>query len=119
MELGICPNCLHEMAHMDYLAPKNYKAKELTIPKTLYFCPWCEIISDDDENFNERLYRIPDNFACDKPTVKQKNTIYFINSKMHLGLRALTKAQCSRDIDKYFKIAASNQPMFEDSIRLK
>lgn len=128
MELGICPNCLNQMTRVDYLAPKVkiekgkiIKAKELTEPRTKYFCPFCEIISNDNENFNERIYTIhPNGFICELPTEKQKRTIYLINSKMYLGLRPLTKNQCSRDIGKYLEIAVDDSKgAFDDPIRLK
>lgn len=126
MDLGICPNCLQSMVKVDCLIPevkivrgKVIASDKYTIPKTKYFCGCCDIISDDNNNFNERNYIIPSLISL-QPTEKQKNTIYLINSKMHLGLRALTKKQCSRDIEKYLAIAVDNsKSMFDDSIRIK
>lgn len=125
MDLGICPNCLGKMTKIDYFIPqitkikgKLIESKELTIPQRKYFCGRCDIISNNNENFNDRNYIIVNSYH--QPTEKQIKTIYLINSKMHLGLRPLTKNQCSRDIDKYFKIAIDdNKPMFEDSIQIK
>jgi hypothetical protein len=114
------------MVKVDYLIPevkvvkgKIIESDKYTIPKTKYFCGYCDIISDDNNNFNERNYIIPSLISL-QPTEKQKNTIYLINSKMRLGLRALTKKQCGRDIEKYLAIAVDNKKsMFDDSIRIK
>jgi len=113
------------MIKIDYFAPevkiikgKVVESQELTIPRTKYFCGRCDIISGDNENFNDRSYIVANSFH--HPTEKQIRTIYLINSKMHLGLRPLTKNQCSRDIDKYLKIAVDDSKgAFDDSIRLK
>ena len=97
---------------------KKLTQKKITGPYIKYFCGCCNIISDDNENYNDRFYwNIED---CYKPTEKQEKTIYLINSKLKTGLRALTKNQCMRDIGKYLSIALDNsKTLFNDSIQIK
>jgi hypothetical protein len=118
-----CPDCEQEMTKITYFIPKRNveKVKDKEIfnkPRTKYICGYCEILCSNHKNYNDRHYTIPDIL---KPTEKQTNTIYFINSRLHGGLRPLTKRQCSRDIDKYLKIATdeTKTSLTEDSIRLK
>ena len=123
MELGICPNCLQQMTKIEYMRPefkvvdKKLTQQKITGPYVKYFCGCCNIISDDNENYNDRFYWNTENY---KPTEKQEKTIYLINSKLKIGLRALTKHQCMRDIDKYLAIALDNsKTLFDDSIQIK
>lgn len=100
---NICPNCYKEMIEIKYEIPVDKNTLKRKAIK--YVCPFCNIIAANSSNVRIRGYSIPNKYL---PTEKQIKTIGFINSKMHLGLKAITKKQSIEIIDKYFDIAKND-----------
>lgn len=63
----------------------------------IYRCPDCKIKYNEDRRNNK--WEIPKKLL---PTEKQKNTILFINNRLHKNFESLTKRQCWKIINEYF-----------------
>lgn len=104
-----CPECEKTMKckhgtglHIDFSG--TAEEDELTFYWIKYTCKTCHI------SYNGTDWTIPDD---KQPTDKQKNTILFINNRLHTDLEALTKRQCWRDINRYFN-KAKQTPLHSD-----
>ncbi len=111
-----CPNCFNEMVckrEIRYIPDLSGTAddEELEYVWEQNKCKKCGISYEQDLCCG--LHGKWKNIEKYAPTEKQKKTILFINSRLHLGLEALTKRQCWRDINKYFD-EAKETPKYTD-----
>lgn len=97
----ICPNCDRKMKVkretgfiLDLSGTADY---DLYYDYNIYRCPDCKIKYNEDRR-NDK-WEIPKKLL---PTKKQKNTILFINNRLHENFESLTKRQCWKIINKYF-----------------
>ena len=90
-----CVNCENEMIDKSYSYYTSDDEDEdwSAVHHEEYICPNCNC------KYIYKKWEIPN--AVERPTLKQKNAILFINNKLSLHLEAITKQQCIRDISKY------------------
>lgn len=105
----ICPNCKKEMKikrETGFILDLSGTADEddLYYEYNLYRCPDCKIKYDESRR-NDK-WDIPEKLL---PTEKQKNTILFINNRLHEDFESLTKRQCWEIINQNFD-KAKNTP---------
>lgn len=87
-----CPNCGEEMkCECGNGHDVNFGGTSEVLEK--HTCSSCKITYDGSN------WTIPDDKL---PTDKQKNTILFINNRLNMDLKALTKRQCWLDTNQYF-----------------
>lgn len=96
-----CPNCGKEMKHRQITGYEpdfggTADEDELKVTWDKYTCKDCKISYDGTE------WKIP---KALRPTEKQVKTLLFINNRLHLNLEPITRQQCWRDTNKYFKTA--------------
>ena len=97
----ICPNCDRKMKVkretgfiLDLSGTADY---DLYYDYNIYRCPDCKIQYNEDRK-NDK-WEIPKKLL---PTEKQKNTILFINNRLHKNFESLTKRQCWKIINENF-----------------
>ena len=107
----ICPNCDRKMKVkretgfiLDLSGTADY---DLYYDYNIYRCPDCKIKYNEDRR-NDK-WEIPKKLL---PTEKQKNTILFINNRLHKNFESLTKKQCwkiiNENFDKAKKVSSSH-----------
>ena len=110
-----CINCLTEMKNKsyDYYGFGDWDMDYPASHHEDHRCPNCKC-KYTREDYGEGKWEIPK--KVEKPTEKQVNTILFINNKLQMALKPITKQQCIRDIGKHFEAAkaVANQPHYND-----
>ena len=93
-----CINCLTEMKNKsyDYYGFGDWDMDYPASHHEEYRCPNCKC-KYIREDYGEGKWEIPK--KVEKPTEKQVNTILFINNKLQMDLKPITKQQCIRDIE--------------------
>lgn len=99
-----CPNCDNQMKHkietrqiLDLSGTADYNEY---YDADVYKCPACKITNDDGK------WKIPQKW---QPTQKQVNTLLFINNRLEIDEKPLTKHQCWVFINKNFEKAKNTE----------
>lgn len=111
-----CINCLTEMKNKsyDYYGFGDWDMDYPASHHEEHLCPNCKCKYTREGYHSNGKWEIPK--KVEKPTEKQVNTILFINNKLQMDLKPITKQQCIRDIGKYFETAkdVAKQPHYND-----